>query len=984
MKKILLICFLVINSSLYPQEKLLNLTKYVNPFVGTGGHGHTFPGATVPFGMVQLSPDTRLEGWDGCSGYHYSDSIIYGFSHTHLSGTGVSDYCDILIMPVKGKIPILKEEYSSVFSHSDETASPGYYSVYLKKPEAKVELSATARTGIHKYTFKDRKKTGFMIDLEHRDEVIDSYIHIISNREISGMRRSSGWAKNQTVYFYIRFSKPFDRAVIIRNDTLSEGFDYIKDKKIKAYIGFDDNEGEAIYIVTGISAVSEANAKLNLIEETKGKNFEEIRINANNQWNKYLNKIQVKSKDEKKKRIFYTALYHTAIHPNLYNDVDGSYLGRDFKIHKIETGSDYYTVFSLWDTYRANHPLLSLIEQKRTLDFLKTFLLQYEQGGRLPVWELAANETDCMIGYHSVPVIVDAYVSGIKNFNTKKMLEAMIHSSNIDKFGLDVYRKYGYIPGDKEHESVSKTLEYAYDDWCISEFLSKTGLYINDQGNDIEKEYLKRSRFYKNVFDVSTGFMRPRFNGGWKSNFDPRMVDNNYTEANSWQYSFYVPHDVEGFKALLGGNAGLELKLDSLFKTESKITGREQVDITGLIGQYAHGNEPSHHIAYLYNYTGRYDKTQEIVRKIMNEFYSDEPDGLIGNEDCGQMSAWYVLSAIGIYPVCPGDGLMSIGSPIFEEIKMFCENQKVFTIKAKNVSDKNLYIKSIKQGNNNYEYSYIKKSDIIDGLTYEFEMDSKPNLNLFNQGYRNTKNFDKEDESGFLVSPVTNTDALTFYDSIRISLSCSSEGSVIYYTTDGRNPELNSIKYTNPITFYQNTFLKSIAYLGNKKSFITESEYYLIPKDVSIKVLSTPNPQYTAGGPEGLIDGIRGFKNWRLGRWQGYQGQDFEAIIDLGKTKIIGNAGASFLQDARSWIWMPVYLEVYISVNGTDYSKILQIDNDIADTDLDVKIKEFRGEFQESTARYVKFKAKNYGKIPLWHAGAGYDAFIFIDEVFVS
>lgn len=978
MKRILssvLLMFLFSSFALH-QNGETDLTKYVNPFIGTGGHGHTFPGATVPFGMVQLSPDTRLEGWDGCSGYHYSDSIIHGFSHTHLSGTGVPDYCDILFMPFsENKLIDLDKSrignYASIFSHSDETAEPGYYSVMLKRYDIKAELTASTRAGYHKYTFPKEKNSNVYIDLKHRDEVIESHINIVNKKEVSGYRRSKSWAQDQRVYFYAVFSEDFKTADIYSDDSRLTEKTYADGKNIKTILGFGETS-KPVLIKVGISAISEENAKMNLEAEAGGLEFEKVRQDANEFWNKYLNKIQVKTEDLTKKKIFYTALYHTAICPNTFNDVDGSYLGRDFKIHK--TNRKYYTVFSLWDTYRALHPLLNIIERERTLDFINTFILQYEQGGRLPVWELWANETDCMIGYHSVPVITDAHNSGINGFDKRKALDAMVNSANLNIYGLDSYKKYGYIPSDKEHESVSKTLEYAYDDWCISDFAVSAG------SGTYDKEFYTRSQFYKNVFDNKTGFMRPRYNNGWKDPFNPTDVDNNYTEANSWQYSFYVPQDIPKLNEYLNGK--LENKLDELFSADTKTTGREQADITGLIGQYAHGNEPSHHIAYLYNYTDNPYKTQQIVRKIMSEFYKDSPDGLIGNEDCGQMSAWYVFSAMGFYPVTPGSGKFMIGSPVFDEVKINLENGKTFTLTAANNSDENIYVQNY---NSEDRKPFITWKEILGGEEINLIMGNKPSKSFGENGIRKYL-YPKTgvNSSELLPSPFTNVSQITFKDSLEISLDMNFPEADIFYNLSGENTPDKYLKYTKPFTIYGNTKLFTYAHSvsENKYSYFTESEYYRIPNDVKVELQSQPNLQYTAGGPEALIDGIRGKTNWRLGRWQGYQGQDFSAVINFSKEKEIRKISAGFLQDARSWIWMPKYIEIYVSDDNINFNKIGQVNNIISDTDLEVTINELSLILEKPVyAKYIKVIAYNYGKIPEWHPGAGGDAFIFIDEI---
>lgn len=982
MKKILLVLIITFSLSSFNFSTInINgndgLTQYVNPFVGTGGHGHTFPGATVPFGMVQLSPDTRLTGWDGCSGYHYSDSIIYGFSHLHLSGTGVPDYCDILFMPFSeaNKSTLDKSyigNYTSLFSHNEEKAEPGYYSVVLKRNNIKAELTTSTRAGFHKYTYPKGENSNVLIDLKHRDEVIESHISIINNNEVSGYRRSKDWAEDQRVYFYAEFSEVIKETNIYSDDKQTKEKTFAEGKNIKTLLNFGETD-KPVMVKVGISAISEANAKMNLEAEINHWDFEKVRADANTLWNGYLNKIQVKSTDEKKLRIFYTAFYHTAICPNTFNDVDGSYLGRDLKVHKAD--HNYYTVFSLWDTYRALHPLLNIIERKRSADFIKTFLLQYKQGGRLPVWELWANETDCMIGYHSVPVIVDAFNSGINDFDTKEALDAMVSSANLNIYGLDAYRKYGYIPADKEHESVSKTLEYAFDDWCISKYAgwSKNNTYRDD--------FYKRSQFYKNVFDPETKFMRPRFNNGWKNPFYPTDVDNNYTEANSYQYSFYVPQDLQQLSDYQGGN--LEGKLDELFKADSKTTGREQSDITGLIGQYAHGNEPSHHIAYLYNYTNSPYKTQALVKYITSEFYTDKPDGLIGNEDCGQMSAWYVLSAMGFYPVTPGTGKFMIGTPLFDEVKINLENGKTFTVTANNVSDENFYIQNFTGED---KKPYITVDEILEGKSIDFVMGNTPAKSFGENGVEKYMFKEKPllDNDILIPSPYLSTSQNTFKDSLQISLAVNCANAEIYYNINGDNTPDNYLKYTKPFTIYENSKIQTYALSlnGMKYSYFTESNFNKVPGNVDVTLISKPSLQYTAGGPEALIDGLRGETNWRLGKWQGYQAQDFEAVLKFKSPIEIKSIGAGFLQDAKSWIWMPVSAEFFSSEDGVNYTSAGKVINSVKDNDLNVSIKDFIIELKKKTkVAYIKVFAKNYGKIPSWHPGAGGDAYIFVDEV---
>jgi len=691
-----------------------DFTKYVDPFIGTGGHGHTYPGASVPFGMVQLSPDTRLHGWDGCSAYHYSDNEIYGFSHTHLSGTGCSDYGDVLVMPTTGKPKFKHNQYASGFSHKNEKASPGYYSVKLDKYDVLAELTTTTRTGLHKYTFPKSASSNIIVDLVHRDKVLESSIEITGNDEVSGMRRSKDWADDQHVYFVMKFSKPFTRFGIAESNSLKEGLRTAKGKSLKCYVGFETADHETVMVKVGISGVSIDGARKNLEAEQTGFDFEKVRTEAVAAWNKELGKIEVESDSLPMMKVFYSAMYHAMLNPNVYQDVDGKYRGRDLKVHDAKDFTNY-TVFSLWDTYRALHPLFTIIDRKRTADFINTFLVQYEQGGCLPVWELSANETGCMIGYHSVPVIADAYMKGIRDFDVKKAITAMKKSAMEDRNGLKSYKALGYIPYN-EKENVSRTLEYAYDDWCIAQVA-----YKSDDQEDYHT-FIKRAQNYKNLFDPKVGFMRGRNEMEWYSPFVPTDVNRNYTEANSWQYTFYVPQDVSGLIKLYGGKEQLASKLDGLFSADSKTTGRSQGDISGMIGQYAHGNEPSHQIAYLYDYAGQPWKTQAMVRRIMRELYLNNPNGLSGNEDCGQMSAWYIFSAMGFYPLCPAADHYAIGSPVFNKTTIHLENGKQFVITAKNVSGKYQYISSAKLNDKPYTKSYITFNDISEGGTIEFQM----------------------------------------------------------------------------------------------------------------------------------------------------------------------------------------------------------------------------------------------------------------------
>jgi predicted alpha-1,2-mannosidase len=967
-----------------------NLTRHVDPFIGTGGHGHTFPGATMPFGMVQLSPDTRLSGWDGCSGYHYSDSIIYGFSHTHLSGTGISDYGDILLMPTAGEVYLnasndertdkggerTEKGYASRFNHKNETARPGYYSVKLDDENIFVELTATDRVGFHRYTYPTADRANIILDLTHRDKVLDSYLKIVDATHVEGFRRSSAWAEDQIVYFVAEFSKPLTSSGIAVDDKIVDGLTEARGTNLKSFFRFDTRDGKPITVKVAISAVSIEGARKNLVAELDHWDFDRVKADADRAWNRELNKMQASGGTEEQMKTFYTALYHTMIAPNLFMDVDGQFRGRDLKVHRAD-GFTNYTVFSLWDTFRAAHPLYSIIDQKRTLDFIKTFLAQYEYGGRLPVWELAANETDTMIGYHAVPVIVDAAAKGIGGFDREKAFAAMKHSAGLKHFGLEAYANRGYIGMEDDRESVSKTLEYAYDDWCIAMMARLIG------HEDDYAKFIRRAQFYKNVFDPQTGFMRPKNNGGWITFFDPREVNFNFTEANSWQYTFFVPQDIDGLIALMGNKENFARKLDELFSADSKTTGREQADITGLIGQYAHGNEPSHHIAYLYDYAGQPWKTQFRVRQIMDNFYSPQPDGLIGNEDCGQMSAWYVLSAAGFYSVTPGSNTYAIGTPLFPELRFNLENGKSFTIKARGVSKQNIYIQSAALNGKAYGKSFITHQDLMKGGELAFVMGDKPNR-VWGAG-DNDAPVSRIPDRQIVPVPAMNAAGQAFREHLEVSIQTIARGARVHYTTDGTEPTVDSPRYVKPFSIDRTTTVKAVAInQENEKSFVVTATFHQIPHNWSIKLLAKYSSQYTGGGDSALIDGIRGTTNFGAGVWQGYQGQDFVAVVDLGKAQNVSRLGAGFLQDVRSWIWMPKRVEFELSTDGENFTRVLSITNDVRDDRYEAIARDLVKSVPSQPARYVRVKAYNYGTIPAWHPGHGGQAWIFVDEIIIQ
>ncbi len=960
-----------------------NLSAFVNPFIGTDAHGHTYPGAILPHGMVQLSPDTRLEGWDGCSGYHYSDNFIFGFTHTHLSGTGCSDYGDILLMPGNGQVSFNNKEYGSLFNHQSERASPGFYAVKLLDDDIDVSLTASERVGWHKYHFNQNQNKHVVLDLQHRDEVIQSSLKIEDSFTVSGLRRSKAWAENQYVFFVIKFSQPFSSAQISSNNKMVDVAEIPDSKDIKASFSFDVLENNNLYVKVALSPVSVEGAKKNLWAEANALRFDDVVKQAENKWNEELSKIEVTSSDKDKLTVFYTALYHTAIVPIINMDVDSMYRGRDNQIHKAE-GFTYYSVFSLWDTYRAAHPLYSIIDQKRTLDYIKTFLVQYEQSGRLPVWELSSCETDCMIGFHSVPVILDAYRKGIRDFDVNLALKAMMDASNRSVHGLPAFNSKGLINVEDEHESVSKTLEYAFDDYCIASFAKHTG------HQDIADDYLNRSKNYRNLFDHSTGFMRPRKNGDWIFPFDPKEVNNHYTEANSWQYSFYFPHDVDGYLNMSGGKNKLEEKLDQLFSADSKTTGREQSDITGLIGQYAHGNEPSHHIAYLYNYTSNPYKAQKLLDKIMNEFYTNRPDGLIGNEDCGQMSAWYVLSAIGFYPVNPSNNQFHWGSPQFESIVLKSDKGFAVEFRASNRTRENCYLKSISiteretGKTSNWKKPLIDFETLSNCIKISFTMDSIPSI-AFN-GATDEKSLSSYSTGEIVINPIIHAKkGMTFSKKQKIEINSPQKKVSIYYTTDGTEPSRSSKLYQRPFKINSTSEIRAIAFdASGRCSFTTQSNFKKLVHNWEVKLNSSFMKSYEAGGAAGLVDEVHGQVNWRMGNWQGYQNQGLDAVVDLKKTDRVSEVNITFLQDTRSWVVMPKSVSIELSEDGKQFHKVYEASNFLDIKDLNVQVKKVAATFKAEKVRYVRVTAEQYGKLPIWHQGAGGDSIIFVDEIVVK
>ena len=703
--------------------------QYVNPLIGTDFTGNTYPGAQVPFGKVQLSPDNGLPGWNRISGYYYPDSTIAGFSHTHLSGTGAGDLYDIMFMPVTR--PYKEAEpplgIHSSFSHNDEFASAGYYRVLLKDYNINVELTATERCGIQRYTFPEAESSIFL-NLKKAmnwDFTLDSYIEVVDSCTIRGYRISQGWSPEQHVYFQTRFSRPFDDYQIDKTDITTKE----KGKIGTAYIArfdFNTQKDEEILVTTALSGVSMEGAALNLQTEAPKDDFDYYYAQAVSNWNTQLGKIKIEGGSTDDQTVFYTALYHSMLAPTIYSDVDGSYMGADRKIHKAEGWTNYST-FSLWDTFRASHPLFTYTQPERANEMIKGFLEFYKQSGALPLWNLYGWETNMMIGYHAVPVIVDAYLKGIGDFDPELALEACVASANRDDYhGIGEYKSMGYVPAYSDPKlwkswSMSKTLEYAYDDYCIARMAEKMGKA------DIAQEFYKRSENYRNVFNPASSFMQPRDEkGNFAKDFKAETYTEDICESNGWQYFWSVQHNIDDLIRLVGGEERFAQRLDSMFTYTPASDEELPIFSTGMIGQYAHGNEPSHHVIYLYNKVKQPWKTQQYAAKVMHELYTNEPGGLCGNEDCGQMSAWYVFSAMGFYPVDPISGQYEIGTPMFPRVELKLANGKTFTVLAPAVSRENIYIQSVKVNGEPYKKSYLTHDLIMSGATVEFEMGAAP------------------------------------------------------------------------------------------------------------------------------------------------------------------------------------------------------------------------------------------------------------------
>ncbi|MEM9053633.1 MAG: GH92 family glycosyl hydrolase, partial [Bacteroidota bacterium] len=684
-----------------------------------------------------------------------------------------------------------------------------------------------------------------------------------------------------------------------------------------------------------------------------GLTFDDVKIQATATWNDQLSKIAIEEANLDRKTTFYTSLYHTMIAPNLYHDIDGRYRGIDLEVYQTDS-FDYHTVFSLWDTYRATHPLFTIIEQERTNDFVNTMLAKYQEGGIIPIWDLSACYTGCMIGYHGIPVIADAYLKGIRGYDQVLAFEAMVHSAEQNHLGLESYREIGFIPVEEESESISKTLEYAYDDWCIAEMAKA-------MGKDEEYEtFTQRAQFYKNLYDPATGFMRGRFRNTWFGPFDPYEVNFNYTEANAWQYSLYVPQDISGHIALMGGKENYEAHLDKIFSAEQETAGRHQADITGLIGQYAHGNEPSHHMAYLYNFVNKPSKTQEKVHEILMTLYGNTPDGISGNEDCGQMSAWYVFSALGFYPVTPGSDHYVIGTPLLEKATINLENGNQFTIVASGYEEGNKYIKSATLNGNDLSRSYLKHDEIMAGGNMVFELSAEPT----DWATADANIPITEISDHLILTPPFISDGLTaFRHSTSIELGHIDPNAELFYQLGEGEVQL----YSGPFEIKESKELTVFARRENMESVHLKTEFFKIDPSITIDLESEYANEYSAGGQDALIDGIRGTADFRTGLWQGYQNQDVIARVDLGRVQSVSSIETAFLQDQKSWIFYPTSVTMEISKEGETWETVKDIELNSADPSEEIATKTIVADLKGKDVRLVRLTAKTLGPLPEWH-----------------
>ena len=967
----------------------------VDPFIGTGGHGHTYPGATVPFGMVQLSPDTRLEGWDGCGGFHITDGSVYGFSHTHLQGTGVSDYGDVLLMPTVGPMDtgsVWRERYRDRFVEGSQHAHAGYYRCALERSGVTVELTASDRVGFHRWTLEQRDTMQLVVDLAHRDDLIHYGMYPLDDSTLVGQRVSDNWAEEQHVYFAMRFDRPFEWLDQMAELEVQE-VDGVLEQEL-TYVPvfalvFKDVESIEARVALSFVDIDGAVANLNS-EAPNSLGFDDARASAESRWHEALGRVRIGERDADERTVFYTALYHSLTVPNLATDVDGRYRGTDLRIHQGSIDRPRYTVYSLWDTFRATHPLLNVLEPERTEVFIDNFIGMHREGGKLPMWELASNYTGCMIGYHAVPVIADAWAKGLRGFDADAALDAMVSVATSDDLAKPVWDSLGYLPLEKESESVSKTLEYAFDDACIARMAQEMGRM------DVAERFGKRAQGWRNLYHPETRFIQPRYGAAWREAFDPTEVTFEYTEANGWQYNFFVPHDVSGHMALMGGPESYAQLLDSMFTESSRLSGRHQSDITGLIGQYAHGNEPSHHMAYLPSFAGYPERTQALVDSICDALYTAEPDGLSGNEDCGQMSSWYVWSALGLYPVSPGSDRYVLGTPRYERVDWDLPNGKELEMVVRRSSDDAVYIHSFTMNGEEMGRTWVTHEELMAGGAWVFELSDEP---VGDGGLgKSPESWPVEDwtlgDASFVPAPYIDSPRSYAGDSLQIALGCGDpEADVWVRVMDSRLeecPSLDDLKSagfelsTGFVTVHGTQVVHVVAKKGAYHSAVVSSRIARVNPDYRIDIEFPYANQYAAGGDRALIDGVRGEgADFRTGDWQGYHGHSAVITVDLGSVHRVSEMSVGVLQDVKSWIWAPKNVRVSTALDSL--SDFVLMGSGIPEMDpQDYTPRTQRLTFKGNRkARYLRLELDQFngGKIPDWHPGRYNPTWVFADEL---
>ncbi|AUP80065.1 GH92 family glycosyl hydrolase [Flavivirga eckloniae] len=1001
-KSIVLLSFLLVLFSCQ-KKVLVDLTDYVDPMIGTDAHGHTFPGATTPFGMVQLSPSNDFKSWDWCSGYHYSDSIIKGFAHNHISGAGLSGLGDILIMPTMGKKTtksgsdeLVDDSYRSRFSHKTERARAGYYAVTLEDYGINVELTATPRTGFHKYTFNKSGVSDIVIDPTHgvMERAAETSIEVVSNSEIRGYKSVGSGDKYRYAYFSAKFSKPFEKATITDNDKEIEE-QKLTALKAKGYVSFNVEEGEQIEVSVTLSPIDYDGVDKNFKTEAQGKSFDDVLKETTEAWNKVLNKITIsETSSDAKKRTFYTAMYHAFISPNIISDVDGRYAveGKQYKFNSTQ-----YSNYSTWDTYRALHPLLTIIEQKETSKMINSLISRDSQAGvGQPVWELLGFDNGCMIGYTTSSVIGDAVLKNIDGINYEEAFKSMYkaasdlskHSAVYDVSGLEDYINYGYVTGETG-SSVSKTTEYNYHDFVIAEVAKKLG-----KTKEAE-EFHKRSIGYRAMFNPEDGYLYPVYSTGEMHKLNLSSWDDlipNYVSGNIWAYSAYTPHDMAGVIQLHGGKEKYATWLDKVFSDTSTLGGAQHVDISGFIGKYGHGDEPGHQMPYLYNFVGQPWKSQKYVNEVVTTMYSDKPDGLINNEDLGQMSAWYIFSTLGFYPVAPASLNYQLGAPYYESATVNLENGNTFTVKAHNLSDANFYVQSVKLNGEIYNKTFISHDDIMNGGVLEFTMGEAPNKVWGSLDESTSIGAISAKSPEILVkataSPYDENNSFFFSEKHIATLKSNDSDADIYYTTDGSTPTLRSNKYKQPFEIKENCILKAAAI----KQGLNISKIYEKPLFKSIfPLLKEGYPKITMnnwsepnyGKEDGrlLFDEVVGSSSYGDGKWTAIK-DTFDVGIDLGQNHIVENISVGVLTDIGSWIFPTKSIEVYGGNSNQSLNLIGKLNLPKADK-FPKEVNRYTLPVKKGQYKYLRVKVNPYGVAPEWHGAFGQKVWLFIDEIMV-